>query len=140
MQAVSLLWGRAGSGLQGKGGVVSSSLRLICQRFAGSASIWCWAPASQSCLLLPNRSGSWGEIRCRTSALFPLLCTPLLKRPPPLSNSWLVSFILQFTGDGPSLHHLFGHAFLLADVSLCMFSLQGSEWNASNLEDLQNRG
>lgn len=28
----------------------------------------------------------------------------------------------------------------LADVSYCMFSLQGSEWNASNLEDLQNRG
>lgn len=28
----------------------------------------------------------------------------------------------------------------LADVSHSVFSLQGSEWNASNLEDLQNRG
>ena len=57
-------WGRAGSSLQGKGGVVSSLLRLVCQRFAGSASVWGWAPAFQSCVSLQNRSGQWGEIKC----------------------------------------------------------------------------
>lgn len=54
--AISLLWGRAGSSLQGKGGVVSSLRRLVCQWFAGSASVWCWAPALKSCLWLQNRS------------------------------------------------------------------------------------
>lgn len=81
-----------------------------------------------------------GDKVLNISTVTTLLCTHVLKRSSLLFNTWLASFFLQVTDDRPSLHQLSGHVFLLADASLCMFSLQGSEWNASNLEDLQNRG
>lgn len=135
MQAVSPLWGRTGTSLQGKGGVV--------------VSCWGWfvsslqeVPAHSAGLLLAElllvSEGIWltgWEKVLRISPGY-----HWYSKDPQLSNSCLVCFLLWFTDDQSSLHWLPGHAFLLPDVSLCMFSLQGSEWNASNLEDLQNRG
>lgn len=123
-----------------KGWSGSALLRLICQWFAGSANTQCWALVGRavSC----SRRDLVNGVRegAEHQSCLPLVyrCSQRIPRSP--QYPWLVSFLLWFTGDPPSLHQLPGCAFLLPDVSLCMFSLQGSEWNASNLEDLQNRG
>lgn len=133
MQAASPL-GQNWQQPPGKGWGGPVLLRLICQQFAGSANTQCWALVGRaaSCfrrdLVHGVRQGAGHQ------SWLPLVCPCAQRSPSSPTLGW--SALVHY----PSLHQLPGLAFLLPDVSLCMFSLQGSEWNASNLEDLQNRG